>query len=188
MNKQSIPNLLTFARVLAVPVAIGVAGFAPHLFKLMFALFVAAALTDFLDGYLARKWNAVTTLGTLLDPIADKLLVAVMLIYLLKFPIMPVLPVMLLLARELYIAGLREFLAQRQVALPVSKGGKWKTALQLLAITLLLAGPAFQLIVSFRGTQLDPFWNGGMTLLWLSVLFSLGSAFAYTRTAINALR
>lgn len=188
MKKQSIPNLLTFARVLAVPVAIGVAGFAPHYFTFMFGLFVVAALTDFLDGYLARKWNAITPLGTMLDPVADKLLVAVMLVYLLKFPIMPVLPVMLLLTRELYIAGLREFLAHRRIALPVSKGGKWKTALQLLAITLLLAGPAFQLLVTVRETQLDPFWNAGMTFLWLSVVLSLASAVAYTRTAVKALR
>ncbi len=181
ISKKNIPNHLTFARVLAVPVALALIVWRPCEPGWLLVVFVFAALTDFFDGSLARKWNAVSALGTMLDPIADKLLVAVILVYLLKFPLMPVLPVALLIARELYIAGLREFLAARNIALPVSRGGKWKTAVQLLAIATLLATISFAPQLSTQHTNY--LWNSGMTLLWLSTLLSLSSAFSYTRKA-----
>lgn len=140
LRKQQIPNLLTFARVLAVPVALTLMVLpTPNQLMLLFGIFVAAAITDFFDGYFARKWNAVTPLGTMLDQISDKLLIALMLVYLLiVMGSELLLPVMLILLRELYISGLREFLALRNIPLPVSKIGKWKTATQMAAITLLL--------------------------------------------------
>lgn len=139
--RARIPNLLTFARVAAVPVCLGIILLdVPEKYTALLWIFIAASLTDFLDGYLARKWGAVSALGTLLDPIADKLLVALMLTYLLTMKGLALLaPIAIILLRELYISGLREFLATRQITLPVSKGGKLKTATQMIAVTLLLA-------------------------------------------------
>ena len=142
--RKTIPNLLTFARVLAVPVSLALICFVPECSMALFWIFIAASLTDLLDGYLARKWNAVSALGTFLDPVADKLLVALMLIYLLtRFGTMLLLPVIVILLREIYISALREFLAAKRVALPVSQGGKLKTALQMIAVTLLLGHLAY---------------------------------------------
>ena len=142
--RQRIPNLLTFARVLAVPVCLYLTCFAANGSFAVFWIFIAASLTDFFDGYLARKWNAVSPLGTFLDPVADKLLVGLMLIYLLTmFGTVLLLPVIVILLREIYISALREFLAAKGASLPVSKGGKLKTALQMLAIALLLGHLAY---------------------------------------------
>lgn len=178
MNKRNIPNLLTFFRVAVVPAALVITVMYPLQSKLLLWLFLAAAITDFLDGYLARKWNAVTKLGTLLDPVADKLLVAIILIFFARYTVAPVLAVALLLLRELYVSGLREYIAQQGGTLPVSRGGKWKTALQLVAISIMLAALAYQLPTDI--------WLSGVLLLWVSVAFSLLSAFGYTRAALKA--
>lgn len=190
IERRAIPNLLTFARVLAVVAALWVAVWVPTQPVWLFAIFVAAAITDFFDGYLARRWNAITPLGTMLDPIADKLLVAVVLIYLLKFPLTPVLLVALLLLREFYIAGLREFLALRQAPLPVSLGGKWKTLLQMLGLAVLLATLSFPFggTVIYRMRLQDALWNLGMVLLWVAALISVATAIDYTRKAWPHLR
>ena len=178
MRKQQIPNLLTLARTLAVPVALALivlqVGPGPLL-----ALFLFAAATDYLDGYLARKWNAVTPLGTMLDPIADKLLVALMLVYLAVVTQMAFLPIALILMRELYISGLREYLALRAIPLPVSSGGKWKTTVQMLAI-IVLYGSVF--------LQHPRVWDGGIVLLWIATFLALTSAVQYTRAAWKHLR
>ncbi|PZP87212.1 MAG: CDP-diacylglycerol--glycerol-3-phosphate 3-phosphatidyltransferase [Azospirillum brasilense] len=188
LTKQNIPNLLTYARVAAVPAALFIATVMPGLRQLMFWIFLAAAITDFFDGYLARKWNAVSATGALLDPIADKLLVAVALLYLLEYTNAPIGAVGIILCRELYIAGLREFLAKRQIDLPVSRGGKWKTALQLSAITLLLATVANYPMPYLRvGEVMFNAWNVGVILLWVSALLALSSAFSYTRSAQRSL-
>ncbi len=144
MSYKNVPNLLTFARVLAVPVSLWLIYVSRAEALPLFWIFVAASLTDFFDGYLARKWNAVSPLGTFLDPVADKLLVALMLLYLLtRFGPALLLPIIIILLREIYISALREFLAAKKVALPVSQGGKLKTALQMLAVTLLLGHLAY---------------------------------------------
>lgn len=185
LSRRQIPNLLTFARVAAVPLSLVLMLAAPAWNAALLWIFIAAALTDFFDGALARRWQAVSPLGTLLDPVADKLLVALMLLYLLwggdaaspaaLFP-----PVVVILLRELYIAGLREFLAARQIALPVSRGGKWKTALQMLAITLLLARGAYG--------DLAPWTDFGLPLLIASALLAFTSAVSYTRASLKHLR
>lgn len=189
ISKQDIPNLLTFFRVAAVVVVLVVAALFPAQRQLVFWMFAAASITDFFDGYLARKWNAISPLGTMLDPIADKLLVAVVLIYLLKFTTAPVGAVAIIICREIYIAGLREFLALKKIALPVSKGGKWKTALQLIALTLLLASVAYPMPYALVHDQyLISAWNVGMILLWISAILSLVSAIGYTQSAVRSLR
>lgn len=188
MNKQHIPNLLTFFRVAVVPLVLVLAAMYPGERQAIFWLFVAASLTDFFDGYLARKWNAISPLGTMLDPIADKLLVTVVLLYLMEYATAPIAAVGIILCRELYIAGLREFLALRNIALPVSKGGKWKTAVQLIAITLLLLAVSYATPFLVINQQfLLNAWNIGVILLWVSAMMALLSAVNYTRAALRGL-
>ena len=197
LRKQQIPNLLTFTRVLAVPASLVLILATPEPGLWLFLIFVVAALTDFFDGYLARKWNATSALGALLDPIADKLLVALMLIYLLNtlalppvfLPITPLfLPVAIILLRELYISGLREFMAARGLSLPVSNGGKWKTATQMLAITFLLFARAYGPPIVTGGAAVELASKLGLLLLKISALLALTSAVAYTRAAMRQIR
>jgi cardiolipin synthase (CMP-forming) len=204
LARRQIPNLLTFARVLAVPACLVIMLLFPAKPMWLLWIFIAASFTDFLDGYLARRWNATSNLGALLDPIADKLLVALMLIYLLIMLGMPLLlPVAVILLRELYISGLREFLATKQVTLPVSKGGKWKTALQMLAIISLLGGLAYNppgqlnfpcsIVKSMQGVLttscIQQPWllriakTAGMPLLYASALIAFLTALHYTYAA-----
>lgn len=173
MRKDQIPNLLTFGRVLAVPLALALMVMHASALPLLI-IFILAAITDFFDGWLARKWNSTSSLGTMLDPIADKLLVALMLFYLAVITRMALLPIAIILLRELYISGLREFLALRSVPLPVSKGGKWKTALQMIAIIILYGAIAL---------RMPELWNPGIITLWAAVALSLLSAVQYTRAA-----
>ncbi len=159
LTKRRIPNALTFLRIAAVPLVLFIALRAPEQKAALFWIFLLAAATDFLDGYLARKWNATSPFGAMLDQIGDKLLVATLLLYLVvvhnpcaiamdRFGhVAPrgiihfdslFLPAIVIILRELYVSGLREFLALRRIALPVSRLGKYKTAGQMLGIGLLL--------------------------------------------------
>lgn len=211
--KQRIPNLLTFARVLAVPICLAlmlVEIDTTQRYQLLAIIFVAACLTDFLDGYLARKWNAVTPLGTMLDQISDKLIIALMLVYLIVVmgPSL-LLPVMVMLLRELYISGLREFLALRSIPLPVSKLGKWKTMTQMVAISCLLGrlaiNPPHELKFSCRiikdvatntlksSCADQPIWlraiqEGGIPLLYIAAILAFISAVTYTAAARKSFR
>ncbi len=177
--RAQIPNLLTFARIAAVPACLVLMLVYPAQHVLLFVVFVAASLTDFLDGYLARKWQVTSALGALLDPIADKLLVALMLLYALLFFNLSLLIVAIIILRELYIAGLREFLAIRQIGLPVSRGGKLKTAVQMLGIGLLLAAPATGVLALVMV---------GKLLLSAAAALALTSAWQYTRASLPHLR
>ena len=201
ITRRQIPNLLTFARVLAVPACL-LLMLSPiaHTPQWLLGIFIAAALTDFLDGYLARKWQVISPLGTMLDPIADKLLVALMLMYLLTIAgTQLLLPVIIILLRELYISGLREFLASRRITLPVSKTGKLKTATQMLAVTTLLTQYAmdppgqinFPCKLVQRASELTTScinqpWllqaakSAGLPLLYIAALLAFVSAAAYT--------
>ncbi len=171
LNKKHVPNLLTFARVLAVPVALPLMEIGA---RPLFVLFVLASITDFFDGYLARKWNATSRLGTMLDPIADKLLVALMLLYLIVAGHAPLLPIAVILLREIYIAGLREYLALNAIPLPVSKGGKLKTTVQMLAVAAMLGALAF---------IFQPAWQAGVVLLWIAAALALLTGAEYTYKA-----
>lgn len=178
ITKQQIPNLLTYARVLAVPLALGFMLSGAGAWPLL-VIFVVASVTDFFDGYLARKWNATSAVGAMLDPLADKLLVALMLLYLVTAADVPLLPVVVILLREIYVSGLRESLALRQIPLPVSKGGKWKTALQMVAISFLL------LSLTMSWAQI---WQPSVWLLYVSALLAFWSGVQYTRAALPHLR
>lgn len=221
-TRQQIPNLLTFGRVLAVPICLAIMLVNPAWKNVaLFVIFVVASVTDYLDGYLARKWNVSSTIGALLDPMADKLLVALMLIYILvegggtakpafdsslvaSSPIF--LPIAIILLRELYISGLREFLSNRQIKLPVSSGGKIKTAVQMVTVSTLVGLLAFQATPSplFCDAPFTAAFssacNSGDTLivrifrplalpmLYLSALLALTSAISYTRASWKHLR
>lgn len=183
LARQQIPNLLTFARMAAVLVCLALIVLRPSCMAFaLFWIFVAASLTDYLDGYLARKWGVVSPLGTLLDPIADKLLVAVMLVYILvAFGSEFLLPVLVILLRELYVSGLREFLAMGQIPLPVSKGGKWKTALQMIAIAALISPYSFA-VADISVSHV------GMLLLYTAAALAVISAADYTKASMKHLR
>lgn len=141
----------------------------------MFGLFAYASFSDFLDGYLARKWNAHSDVGRALDPVADKLLVAVALLILLLEARAHVVAVSIILCRELWVAGLREALAGRSVV-HVSKLAKWKTATQMVAITLLL-------LASFVPYAYD----AGTAVLWISVALTAITGWGYTMASLKIL-
>jgi len=141
-----LPNILTVSRILAIPVLIGLLVFLddPLASWLAFATYTYACVTDFFDGYLARAWHQQSAFGRFLDPIADKLLVASVLLALVgidRLSGLTVLPAAVILCREILVSGLREFLAEVNVSVPVSQLAKWKTALQMLALGFLLVGP-----------------------------------------------
>lgn len=137
------PNLLTIGRVLAVP-ALAAAFYLPgDIGKwTTCVIFSIAAITDFLDGYLARSWSMQSAFGRMLDPIADKLLVGAAILMLVHFDRAPILPSLVILCREIIVSGLREFLAELRVGLPVSRLAKWKTGVQMTALGFLMAGTA----------------------------------------------
>ena len=140
----SLPNLLTLSRIVVIPIIIGLFFVREHWAAwTACVLFAAAAITDYIDGYLARSWSQVSLVGKFLDPIADKLLVAAVLFMLVavdKLNGISVLPAVVILLREVLVSGLREFLAGIRVGMPVSKLAKWKTAIQMVALGILIVG------------------------------------------------
>lgn len=179
-TKKNAPNLLTFGRIGAVAILAIVMVSTPGSSQLIFWLFAIAAASDWLDGYLARRWKATSQLGAMLDQISDKLLVVLMLIYLIKYDIggMIILPSLIIIMREVYVSGLREFLALKKVAVPVSNAGKWKTASQLAAIGAIQFGVAYNM--------LNVQTIGGILLLIAAALAAY-SAYEYTKNTIAKL-
>ena len=186
LRVASWPNAVTGLRIVMVPVLVGsffIAG-ASGLW-LGFAVFAAAALSDFFDGWLARRLDQHSLLGRILDPIADKLLVAAALVMLATDGRAPVIAVVAILAREFLISGLREALAGT-VALPVQPLGKWKTAAQMIAIALLLLTPALApWLTEAAGAGLA---TAGEGLLWLAAVLTWASAIGYLRASVRGLR
>jgi cardiolipin synthase (CMP-forming) len=184
----SLPNLLTYGRIVAVPAVVGCmywqllhGGNALRWVALV--IFITAGVTDILDGYVARMWSQQSTLGRMLDPIADKLLVASCLLMLAADGTIngPSLwAAIVILCREILVSGLREYLAELRVSVPVTRLAKWKTALQLVAIGFLLAGDAGDAIVAV----VTPI---GLALLWLSALLTLYTGWDYFRAGLRHL-
>ncbi|MDQ6981517.1 MAG: CDP-diacylglycerol--glycerol-3-phosphate 3-phosphatidyltransferase [Mariprofundus sp.] len=173
--KWTISNQLTIGRVLIIPVfmvAFLIPGDLGH--WLSGILFIIAALTDYLDGYLARLRNEVTPFGRFLDPVADKLLVASALVLLVSADMAPALLAVIIIGREITIGALREWLAQRATIVHVSLIAKWKTAIQLIAISTLL------LHVDIFGLPLHLI---GLILLWFAAFLTLWSGYEYVRDA-----
>src|SRR5215475_10420859 len=144
-NSWSLPNILTYARCAAVPVVAGLLFWPAEPWARWSALilFVAAAITDFFDGYLARAWSQQSSLGRMLDPIADKLLVSAVFLVLAANQTISGLTLwaaIVILCREVLVSGLREYLAELRVPLPVTAVAKWKTAVQFIALGFLIVG------------------------------------------------
>ncbi len=140
--KRKIPNYLTILRIVLIPVIVGLFYIPGKITSLVIALlFMLASITDYFDGYLARYYKVQSNFGVCFDPIADKLLVAVVLIMLVGSydgAIYILMPSIIIICREILVSGLREFLANFKVSMPVTKLAKWKTAIQMIAITILL--------------------------------------------------
>jgi CDP-diacylglycerol--glycerol-3-phosphate 3-phosphatidyltransferase/cardiolipin synthase len=183
-SPTSIPNLLTYGRIAAVPAMAAV-------FLLLegdqrrwiaLAIFVAACFTDWLDGYLARMWQQQSMLGRMLDPIADKLLVGAALILLVQDGTISrtsVWAALIILSREILVSGLREFLAELNVRVHVSRLAKWKTTLQMVALCVLLAGPAGE-------RQITGVMAIGTLLLWVAALLTIWTGSGYLTAAIRS--
>jgi cardiolipin synthase len=183
----SLPNVLTYARIAAVPVVVGllfwqsIFGGPLWLRWVALVLFIAAGVTDFLDGYFARMWAQQSSLGRMLDPIADKLLVASCLLMLAAGESIrgwTLLAAVIILCREILVSGLREYLAELRVSVPVTRLAKWKTTAQMVAIGFLIAGEAGDRVVPVVSEV-------GILLLWLSALLTLYTGYDYMRAGLR---
>lgn len=178
----SLPNMLTYGRIVAVP-AMAACFFFPgdEARWIALAIYTAACITDFFDGYLARIWNQQSALGRMLDPIADKLLISVTLLMLVfAGPIsgVHVWAAIIILCREVLVSGLREFLAELQVSVPVTYMAKWKTTIQMVALGFLIAGTAGDKVLPYN-TEI------GLTGLWLAASLTLYTGYDYFRASIG---
>ena len=184
--KIKIPNYLTIGRIIIVPFFV-VSFYLPGFYGdiIPFTLFVVASFTDFLDGLLARMYKEESKLGELLDPIADKIIVAAALILLVMDGTIKnyeVLAAIIILTREILISGLREFLAIGRIKLPVSNLAKYKTFLQMFSISILLTGETGNKIINFQDYNAQTI---GIILLWLSAALTLFTGYEYMRKGID---
>jgi cardiolipin synthase len=183
----ALPNILTYARIAAVPVVVALLYWQSILNGGLWlrwaalAVFIAAAVTDILDGYFARIWGQMSSLGRMLDPIADKLLVGACLLMLAAEKSIhgwSLLAAVIILCREILVSGLREYLAELQVGVPVTKLAKWKTVGQMVAIGFLIAGEAGDRVVPVVTET-------GIALLWLSAILTLYTGWDYMRAGLR---
>src|SRR5258707_5376388 len=182
-HASALPNILTYARIAAVPVVVGcmyweaILNGGLWLRWVALVIFIAAGVTDFFDGYFARIWGQQSSLGRMLDPIADKLLVSSCLLMLAAEDTIhgwALLAAVVILCREVLVSGLREYLAELRVSVPVTRLAKWKTTLQLVAVGFLIAGDAGDKVFSelFKQDTLA-ITSVGLALLWLAALVPL---------------
>ena len=176
----NLPNILTISRIAVIPLIFMSIYFTSYVWAMLAGiLFVAASITDYLDGYLARAWTETSAFGRLLDPIADKLLVATALVVILAKPDMyslniTIIPVFVILCREILVSGLREFLREVNVGLPVTKLAKWKTAFQMTALAMMLS---------------KDLWIGwsytGEFLLWVAAILTFITGYQYYQRSLE---
>ena len=181
-----IPNYLTIGRIIIVPIFV-LTFYLPGFYGdiIPFSLFVIASFTDFLDGLLARMYKEESKLGELLDPIADKIIVATALILLVMdgtIKNFEVIAAIIILTREILISGLREFLAKGKVNMPVSGLSKLKTFLQMFAISILLLGQTGNKLINFQDYNAQTI---GIIILWLSAFLTLYTGYDYLRKGID---
>lgn len=183
----NIPNLLTYARIVAVPVIVlcffveGRLASSDWARWTALTLFIIASVTDFFDGYLARIWNQTSNIGRMLDPIADKLLVASVLLLMAADGTIAgwsLWAAITILCREILVSGLREYLAALKVSVPVTRIAKWKTTIQMVAIAFLLAGPAGDKVLPYTTET-------GITLLWVAALLTIYTGYDYFRAGVK---
>ena len=189
MNKN-LPNILTMFRVAIIPILISSFYIEGKLYHWVAAsLFLLASITDFFDGYLARLLKAQSSLGKFLDPIADKLLVASVILMLVHFDYIArfdIIPAIAILCREIMVSGLREFLAQINVSVPVSNLSKIKTAVQMVAIFLLLLGiegPSIAEVETFTKINLTELL--GRISLWIAAILTIITGYAYLKAGLK---
>ncbi len=186
--KIKIPNILTIGRIIIVPIFV-LSFFIPGIVGdlVPFFLFILASFTDFLDGLLARLYKEESKLGEILDPIADKILVAAALVLLVMNGIIKnyeVIAAIVILTREILISGLREFLAKRKEAnVPVSGLSKFKTFTQMLSIAMLLTGETGNKIVNFQNYNAQTI---GIVLLWVAAFLTIYTGYDYLRKGIDS--
>ncbi len=184
--KLKIPNILTIGRIIIVPVFV-LTFFIPGFFGdlIPFFLFAIASFTDYLDGLLARVFKEESKLGELLDPIADKILVAAALILLVMNGTIKnyeVIAAIIILTREILISGLREFLAKGQITMQVTSLSKLKTFIQMISIAILLTGESGNKLVNFQDYNAQTI---GIVLLWLSAFLTLYTGYDYFMRGID---
>ena len=171
----SLPNLLTISRIVVIPVIFLSIYIHTAVWSMLAAvLFIVASITDYFDGYLARSRNETSAFGRLLDPIADKLLVASALIVILADNMVhPInfIPVIVILCREILVSGLREFLAEVHVGMPVTRLAKWKTGFQMTALSMILVGYMFH--------------NLGVVLLWIAAVLTFVTGYQYFQKSLD---
>jgi cardiolipin synthase len=183
----NIPNLLTYGRILAVPLILLCFYLEGRTHPTDFArwmalgIYVLASITDYLDGYLARVWEQTSNIGRMLDPIADKLLVSAVLLLLAhngtidKYSLWAAI---IILCREILVSGLREYLAGLKVSVPVTRLAKWKTTVQMIALGFLIAGPAGDKVLP-EATEI------GIVLLWIAAIITLYTGYDYFRAGLK---
>lgn len=183
----SLPNLLTLSRILAVPILVFLLWRpVPIDYAITFVLYCLVGITDYLDGYLARAWGSISRLGQFLDPIADKIMVAAVLVMLISSrranPVpeiagLHIIAALIILLREIIVSGLREYLAGSQVSVPVSALAKWKTTFQLVALGALILGGALPHV---------PFVHDfGIICLWAAAALTLITGYNYLRIGVR---
>ena len=175
----SVPNLLTLSRILVIPVFVALFYVEGDPARwLACIVFTLAGLTDVLDGYLARAWSEQSALGRMLDPIADKLLVASAILMLVAFGYiegLTILAALIILCREILVSGLREFLAELNVGVPVSRLAKWKTTVQMVALGFLVVGDSGPVVIPVRVI--------GELGLWTAAILTLVTGYDYFRAS-----
>lgn len=183
----NLPNMLTVGRIFLIPVFVWFTYDADPMYSVLAAMvFTVAAITDVVDGFLARRWNMITVVGKLMDPLADKLIVMAALVMMTRLGRVPAVVVIVLLSRELIVSGLRQIAASEGMVIAAGQEGKWKTSLQLVGIITLL--------VHYRHTVDLLFWRGevdfnavGKVLVYLSTAFSVWSAALYFKAFLAML-
>ena len=183
----TVPNLLTLSRILAVPILVLLLWRPTPLdYLFTFVLYCIVGITDYFDGYLARAQGQISRLGQFLDPIADKIMIAAVLVMLISTrnssgePVIHsfhIIPALVILLREITVSGLREFLASLQVSMPVSKLAKYKTTLQLVALGALILSGGFP--------QQDWMHTVGLASLWLAATLTLITGYDYLRIGLK---
>jgi CDP-diacylglycerol--glycerol-3-phosphate 3-phosphatidyltransferase/cardiolipin synthase len=180
---SSLPNLLTLSRILAVPGLVWLMWSRnPWEWLAAFGLYTLAAVTDYFDGYLARAWGTVSKIGQFLDPIADKIMVAAVIVMLVDAQVLhgwSVIAGLIILLREIFVSGLREYLATLAVSMPVSRLAKWKTAAQLIALGALILVGVEPLLPWLPATEI------GLVTLWFAAILTLITGYDYLRTGLR---
>ncbi len=185
----TIPNLLTLSRIFAVPILVFLLWRpSPVDYAITFVLYCIVGITDYFDGYLARAQGQISRLGQFLDPIADKIMVAAVLIMLISSrkanPVpeiegLHIIAALVILLREIFVSGLREFLAPLNISMPVSSLAKWKTTFQLGALGALILGGAFP--------QQEWVHQAGIISLWLAAVLTMVTGYDYLRIGLKHL-